>query len=87
MKILARGFDVLENDHGARHEGRASVTAANALLRAVRGDADALTHAGDDYAKASGDLVAGLRRHLDDEEDLIVPLILDRGEDQLGVGH
>jgi hypothetical protein len=26
-------------------------------------------------------------RHLDDEEDLIVPLILDRGEEALGVAH
>jgi hypothetical protein len=31
--------------------------------------------------------VKGLMRHLDDEEDLIVPLILDRGEDALGVAH
>jgi hypothetical protein len=28
-----------------------------------------------------------LVRHLDDEEDLIVPLILERGEDALGVAH
>ena len=32
-------------------------------------------------------LLRGLTRHLDDEEDLIVPLILDRGELALGVGH
>jgi hypothetical protein len=32
-------------------------------------------------------LFQGLIRHLDDEEDLIVPLILDRGELALGVGH
>jgi hypothetical protein len=32
-------------------------------------------------------LLKGLTRHLDDEEDLIVPLILDRGEEALGVGH
>ena len=37
--------------------------------------------------KASGALIKGLIRHLDDEEDLIVPLILDRGEDALGVAH
>ena len=32
-------------------------------------------------------LLKGLIRHLDDEEDLIVPLILDRGEEALGVAH
>ena len=85
---LARGFDVLENDHGALHEGiERSVTAANALLGALGGDVDALMRAGESYALASASLLQGLRRHLDDEEDLIVPLILDRGEDQLGVGH
>ena len=62
-------------------------TTANALLRALAGDKDALARCGDDYAAASGALIKGLTRHLDDEEDLIVPLILDRGEDALGVGH
>ena len=85
---LARGFDVLESDHGVLHDGiERSVTAANALLRAVDGKADALKRAGEDYARESAALFKGLRRHLDDEEDLIVPLILDRGEDKLGVGH
>ena len=51
------------------------------------GDADALRRCGDDYASASGALIKGLIRHLDDEEDLIVPLILDRGEEALGVAH
>ena len=85
---LVRGFEVLENDHGFLHEGiERSVTAANALLRSLASDADALKRAGEDYARESTALLAGLRKHLDDEEDLIVPLILDRGEDKLGVGH
>ena len=42
---------------------------------------------GDDYADASAALLKGLVRHLDDEEDLIVPLILDRSEEALGVAH
>ncbi len=46
-----------------------------------------LRRCGDDYAQASGALIKGLIRHLDDEEDLIVPLILDRGEHALGVAH
>lgn len=86
---LARGFDVLEGDHHHIHgDIDRTVETANALLRALSGsDADALTRCGDDYAGASGTLIKGLMRHLDDEEDLIVPLILERGEDALGVGH
>jgi hemerythrin-like domain-containing protein len=85
---LARGFDVLEGDHHAIHADMAATAdTANALLRALSGDADALKRCGDAYAKASGALIKGLIRHLDDEEDLIVPLILERGEAALGVAH
>jgi hemerythrin-like domain-containing protein len=85
---LARGFDVLEGDHHAIHADMAATAdTANALLRALSGEKDALRRCGDDYAQASGALIKGLIRHLDDEEDLIVPLILDRGEHALGVAH
>ncbi len=85
---LKRGFDVLESDHHAIHADMAATAdSANALLRALNGDGDALRRCGDDYAQASGALIKGLIRHLDDEEDLIVPLILDRGEHALGVAH
>jgi hypothetical protein len=85
---LARGFDVLEGDHHAIHADMAATAdSANALLRALSGGGDALSRSGDAYAQASGVLIKGLIRHLDDEEDLIVPLILDRGEEALGVAH
>lgn len=85
---LARGFDVLEGDHHAIHADMAATAdTANALLRALADESDVLKRAGDDHAKASGGLIKGLIRHLDDEEDLIVPLILDRGEEALGVAH
>jgi iron-sulfur cluster repair protein YtfE (RIC family) len=85
---LARGFDVLERDHHAIHADMARVAeTANALLRALRGDAVALRACSEDHAAASAALLKGLMRHLDDEEDLIVPLILDRGEEALGVAH
>ncbi len=86
---LKRGFDVLEGDHHAIHADMAlTAETANALLRALAAsDGDTLTRCGDDYAGASGALITGLTRHLDDEEDLIVPLILDRGEQALGVAH
>jgi hemerythrin HHE cation binding domain-containing protein len=84
---LARGFDVLEGDHHHIH-GDMALTAetANALLRSLQGGGDT-RRCGDNYADASGTLLKGLVRHLDDEEDLIVPLILDRSEEALGVTH
>jgi len=83
---LARGFDVLEADHRVIHQAiEGAVESANAFLR-TPADADALRRAADRYA-ASGDVLLGkLTRHLRDEEDLIIPLILDRGERALGVG-
>jgi hemerythrin-like domain-containing protein len=85
---LVRGFDILENDHHELHENiDTTVVAANDFLRALGGDTDAQKRTGEAYAERSAELFRGLKRHLDDEEDLIVPLILDRGEDRLGVGH
>jgi len=85
---LARGFDVLEGDHHHIHADMArTAETANTLLQALRSDTDKLRRCGDDYADVSGTLIKGLIRHLDDEEDLIVPLILDRGEEALGVAH
>jgi len=85
---LARGFDVLEADHHHIHSDMArTATTANAFLQALQADGDTLARCGDAYADASGALLKALVRHLDDEEDLIVPLILERGEQALGVGH
>lgn len=85
---LVRGFEILDSDHDTLGAGiEASATAANRFLRALEGPSDELARAADDYAAAGATLLRGLMRHLDDEEDLIVPLILDRGEQALGVGH
>jgi hemerythrin-like domain-containing protein len=85
---LARGFDVLEGDHHHIHADMArTAETANALLRALQGGGEAMRRCGDSYADASAALLKGLARHLDDEEDLIVPLILDRSEAALGVAH
>jgi hypothetical protein len=85
---LARGFDVLEGDHHHIHGDMArTAETANALLRTLQAGGDSLRKASDAYEDASGTLLKGLVRHLDDEEDLIVPLILDRGEEALGVVH
>jgi hemerythrin-like domain-containing protein len=84
---LARGFDVLERDHDTIHQSiDRTVEAANAFLRTPVNEADVLRAASDSYAAANDTLLRQLRRHLADEEDLIVPLILDRTEAALGVG-
>jgi len=84
---LAHGFDLLETDHKVIHEQiAATVETANAFLRSAVNDPDPLRRTGEGYAETSGALLHLLTRHLCDEEDLIIPLILDRGEAALGVG-
>jgi hypothetical protein len=72
---LAAGFDALDKDHKLIHDGIVSIIeAANNLLRAR--DAAALRLMGEAYAAAGERLRRQLVRHL---EDLIVPLMLERG--------
>jgi hemerythrin-like domain-containing protein len=81
---LGRGFDVLESDHETIHESIMRVVgAANELLGKMESDADARRAATDLYADAGGTLLNYLHRHLNDEEDLIVPVIIDQGERKL----
>lgn len=83
---LARGFEVLETDHETIHRAMDQlVESANGFLRAPARDRDRLRFAGDEFVGAGDRLIRLLARHLDDEEDLIVPLILERGEDDLGL--
>ena len=83
---LSHGFDVLETDHRVIHgQIDATVEAANVFLRTAVND-DALRGAGDRYAAQNDALLRLLAQHLADEEDLIIPLILDRSEAALGVG-
>jgi hypothetical protein len=83
---LLRGFEVLERDHDSIHQAMLDVVAAaNAFLEAPEADRDRVRHAADRYAAADDGLLTLLRRHLDDEEDLIVPLMLERGERALGL--
>ena len=83
---LAKGFEVLEGDHEVIHGTIATLAeAANQFLNIGAEERDRLRSTGDRYADASDALIRQLLRHLDDEEDLIVPLILDRGEGPLGI--
>ncbi len=85
-KRLKRGFEILDADHHLIHEAlELNAEAANAFLRTLGEDADKQRFAADSYADENARLIAMLTRHLDDEEDLIIPLILDRGERALGI--
>ena len=84
---LKRGFDILDGDHHMIHEAlERNAESANGFLRALQEDADRQRYAADAYAGENERLVAMLARHLEDEEDLIIPLILDRGDRALGIG-
>lgn len=83
---LKRGFDILDSDHHAIHDAlELNAETAKGFLRALEEGADQQRFAADAYAEANARLVAMLARHLDDEEDLIIPLILDRGDTGLPV--
>ena len=84
---LKRGFEILDLDHHTIHEGlESNAETANAFLEALQQNEDKQRFAADDYADANTRLVAMLDRHLADEEDLIIPLILERGDRGLGIG-
>ncbi|MCK7610756.1 hemerythrin domain-containing protein [Roseibium sediminicola] len=86
-KRLVAGFELLEGDHELiHHRIETVVKSANKLFGQMgTRDRDAIRRAADNFAGVSDTLVSGLMRHLDDEEDLIVPLILERGERKLGL--
>ncbi|MYZ48992.1 hemerythrin domain-containing protein [Propylenella binzhouense] len=81
---LARGFDLLETDHDTIHRRLAELDAAwRAFDAALRRGEDARP-AGETLSGMLTGFLAPLGRHLADEEDLIVPVLLDRGESALG---
>lgn len=85
---LQRGFDILDSDHHIIHDAlEENAETGRAFLTALSGDRDKRLFAADSYAGANTRLLDMLMRHLRDEEDLIIPLILDRGEEALGVAQ
>lgn len=86
-KRLEKGFAILESDHHIIHVNLASTAeSANVMLGALASGGDRARRAVSAYAESNQQLLDLLLRHLEDEEDLIVPIVLDRGEDQLGIG-
>ena len=81
---IARGFALLEADHEALDpELAVFAEAANGVLGAVAAGAPS-TDAGAAFLVRLGAMERLLDRHLTDEEDLVVPVILRHGERGLG---
>jgi len=76
---LAHGFEMLETDHVAIHGALEEFQGdGNTLLQALaEGPPDLALGR---MQGALADMEALLNRHLTDEEDLVVPIILDKGE-------
>ena len=84
---MARGIELLEGDHAVVHDLlMAAHQAVIALDAAIRDTPVEITSATPIAQHSIAALGAGLDRHLEDEEDIIVPLILDRSEPVLGIG-
>ncbi len=78
------GFAILEADHRLIHEQIvASVDAARALLQALAQGGDVQRRAADAYGGGAQRLLDLLGRHLADEEDLVIPGLLEHGERSL----
>lgn len=84
---LVHGFDVLARDHEVIHAGLERLVAAvNDLIAVVRGvTADGAAAVGpmlaaERYVQTSETLIKQLVRHLEDEEDLVIPVMLARGD-------
>jgi hypothetical protein len=82
---LAAGFDCLEREHAALSRAVDAALAALAELRAAAerpaepAGAATLKLAAQRYVEAAARLSTELLRHLNDEESLVVPLLLERG--------
>lgn len=81
---MVAGFDLLEADHHIIHAAiGAAVDSARILLTALVQDPNTQGPATDAYASASDRLLELLLRHLADEEDLVIPAMLEHGERSL----
>ena len=77
---LAPGLDVLASDHARLQRLVDEALAARSeLLATIENDKAATPRATDRYASRAGELCRALTRHLHDEEELVIPLLLERG--------
>lgn len=78
---LVIGFALLEADHNLIHERLiATVAGARGLLSALSDPGEGARRAADAYAAEADGLLDLLQRHLADEEELVIPAMLEHGE-------
>ena len=78
---MVAGFSLLEADHHIIHGAIGdTVDKARSLLTALTQTPADRSEATDAYAAASDRLLSLLLRHLADEEDLVIPAMLEHGE-------
>jgi hypothetical protein len=81
---LTSGIDVLEHDHAELDQDAIAARSALRELRAALAHGDANTSgvtaalAAQQFVTAASRLGLRIRRHLNDEEDLVVPLLLEQ---------
>ncbi len=84
---LLAGFELLERDHETIHAAiEALVGQANVLLAGLEPEPAAYRAGLARFHAAHAEHGRLLLRHLDDEEDLVIPLLISRGEDSLAGG-
>jgi hypothetical protein len=77
---LVAGFDLLERDHHALEAALEAVArSGQAFLRGLGPDRPLPMREAEAHLDAVGRLTRSLDRHLDDEEDLVMPLLLAHG--------
>lgn len=83
---LKAGFEALAGDHAKLADMLlATAEAANAFLAVLDDTPVEHREVAQRYGAASDALLDIVLRHMDDEECLVVPLTLDRGEAELGI--
>jgi len=83
---LQHGFTLLESDHQEIHLlVDALQEAATRLAATGEAGGDQIRRAAEDTTRELAALSRALMAHLDDEEDLIVPIVLDHTEANLGL--
>lgn len=84
-ECLSQGLDLLEADHRLIHKALAATTDSARGLLCVLGQGTGLARdAAGAYEATAGRLTLLLDRHLADEEDLVVPVLIHHGELSIG---
>lgn len=83
---LERGFEILDRDHHAIHDALERFeSVANASLKVLAAGTPESRRSLADLETELGRLARILDRHLEDEDEVVIPLMLDRGEAALGL--